>query len=137
MEMLYPIFGMILLSGAILITLAMTRIPLIIKNFGNLQRAKHSEELRPLLSPRHRYITDNYNHVFEQPTLFYAIVIYIYLVENTDALNIQLAWAYVCLRGIHSIVQITTNNVFIRATIFFAASFCLILMIAKELFSLF
>ena len=133
MEILYPMLGMIFLSSGVLVALAVTRIPLIIKHFGNLQGAKHSDELRPRLSPRLRNITDNYNHLFEQPTLFYAVIIYIYLMEHADTLHVQLAWGYVVLRGLHSLAQVTTNNVSLRAPIFVAASFCLIVMVLREL----
>ena len=133
MEILYPMLGMILLSSSILVALAVTRIPLIIKHFGNLQGAKHSDELRPRLPSRLRNITDNYNHLFEQPTLFYALIIYIYLMEHADTSHVQLAWGYVVLRGLHSVTQVTTNNVSIRAPVFVAASLCLIVMVVREL----
>jgi len=133
MEILYPMLAMILLSSSILVALAVTRIPLIIKHFGNLQGAKHSDELRPRLPSRLRNITDNYNHLFEQPTLFYALIIYIYLMEHADTSHVQLAWGYVGLRGLHSVTQVTTNNVSIRAPVFVAASLCLIVMVVREL----
>ena len=133
MEILYPMLAMILLSSSILVALAVTRIPLIIKHFGNLQGAKHSDELRPRLPSRLRNITDNYNHLFEQPTLFYALIIYIYLMEHADTSHVQLAWGYVVLRGLHSVTQVTTNNVSIRAPVFVAASLCLIVMVVREL----
>ena len=133
MEILYPMLAMILLSSSIIVALAVTRIPLIIKHFGNLQGAKHSDEDRPRLPSRLRNITDNYNHLFEQPTLFYALIIYIYLMEHSDTLHIQLAWGYVALRGMHSLAQVTTNNVSIRAPVFVVASLCLIIMVVREL----
>ena len=133
MEILYPMLAMILLSSSIIVALAVTRIPLIIKHFGNLQGAKHSDELRPRLPSRLRNITDNYNHLFEQPTLFYALIIYIYLMEHADTSHVQLAWGYVVLRGLHSVTQVTTNNVSIRAPVFVAASLCLIVMVVREL----
>lgn len=58
--------------------LGVSRYPPIIQNFGNLQFAKHSEDLRPKLLNWMRYIIDNHNHLFEQPTLFYALIIYIF-----------------------------------------------------------
>ena len=133
MEILSPMLGMILLSSTILVALAVTRIPLIIKHFGSLQGAKHSDELRPRLPSRLRNITDNYNHLFEQPTLFYALIIYIYLMEHADTSHVQLAWGYVVLRGLHSVTQVTNNNVSIRAPVFVAASLCLIVMVVREL----
>ena len=78
-------------------------------------------------------ICDNYNHIFEQPTLFYAITIYIFLIGNTDTANIFLAWLYVVTRIIHSAIQITVNNVLWRATILGIGSLILVLMILKEI----
>jgi len=84
-----------------------------------------------------RYITDNYNHFFEQPTLFYAIVIYIYLVKNTDDLHVQLAWGYVILGVLHSAIRLTTNNVSCPVLAFILSSFCLLAVITRELIAVF
>ncbi|MCH1488324.1 MAG: MAPEG family protein, partial [Pseudomonadales bacterium] len=118
MEILYPMFAVIALSGLLFLFLAATRIPLIIKNFGHLQHSKHSEDLRPRLPAFARNVTDNYNHLFEQPTVFYALVTYIYLVQHVDAVHVYLAWAYVASRVIHSAIQITSNNVSYRVLAF-------------------
>ena len=132
MEILYPMFAVIALSGLSFLFLAVTRIPLIIKNFGHLQHSKHSEDLRPRLPPFARNVTDNYNHLFEQPTVFYALVTYIYLMQHVDAMHVYLAWAYVVARVIHSAIQITSNNVSYRVLAFMASAICLITMIVKE-----
>ena len=84
MEILYPMFVVILLSGVLFLIMAGTRVPSILKHFGNLQAAKHSDDLRPNLPDLGRNITDNYNHLFEQPTLFYALVTYIFLMNHID-----------------------------------------------------
>ena len=132
MDILFPMLGMIAWSGLVLLILLCQRIPAVIKNWGGLQSAMHSDELRPNLPHRMRYVTDNYNHLFEQPTLFYAVVIYIYLSGHSDQANIILAWAYVALRVIHSLIQITVNNVSWRAAVFAVSAFCLLGMIARE-----
>ena len=132
MEILHPMFGMIALSGVIALQLLLSRAPLIIKYWGNLQAAKHSDAARPNLPERMRYITDNYNHIFEQPTLFYAVVVYIFLVNHTGETHIALAWSYVGLRVIHSIIQLTINNVTWRGCIFAVSTMLLVSMIVKE-----
>ena len=132
MDILFPMLGMIAWSGLVLLILLCQRIPAVIKNWGGLQSAMHSDELRPNLPHRMRYVTDNYNHLFEQPTLFYAVVIYIYLSGHSDQANMILAWAYVALRVIHSLIQITVNNVSWRAAVFAVSAFCLLGMIARE-----
>ena len=111
MSILNPMLAMMTWSGLIVAILLMTRVPVVIKQWGNLQFAKHSDELRPKMSEKFRYITDNYNHIFEQPTLFYAVLIYIQLAGTANQTNISLAWAYVFLRVIHSSIQLTSNNV--------------------------
>ena len=62
----------------------------------------------------------------EQPTLFYAIVFALVLMHFDAAINVYLAWGYVGLRVLHSIVQATVNVVRIRFVIFLLATLCLI-----------
>ena len=133
MAILYPMFLVITLSGILFLLLAATRLPSIIKYFGKLQAAKHSEDLRPNLPTAARNITDNYNHLFEQPTLFYALVTYIYLMQHVDTIHLYLAWFYAALRIAHSVIQITSNNVSYRALVFIGSGACLMFMIAKEI----
>ena len=132
MQILYPMFGMITLSGVIAACLVASRLPVVVKHWGNLQQAKHADTIRPHLPTRMRSITDNYNHVFEQPTLFYAVTVYLFLIQHTDTAHIILAWAYVGLRALHSVIQLTSNDVSWRATCFAVSTCCLIVMIARE-----
>ena len=124
--------AMLAWSGLIVAILLLTRIPVVIKQWGNLQFAKHSDELRPKMSEKFRYVTDNYNHIFEQPTLFYAVLIYTQLVDTATQTNISLAWAYVSLRVVHSSIQLTSNNVSWRAASFATSSLILIAIISME-----
>jgi hypothetical protein len=69
----------------------------------------------------------NYNHLMEQPTLFYAIAIALALIGGGDIwINVWLAWAYVGLRILHSLIQAITNVVRWRFLVFSLASFCLL-----------
>ena len=70
MNILHPMLGMIALSGLLILVLLASRLAPIIKYWGDLQFAEHSEDLRPQLPRPLRLITENYNHIFEQPTLF-------------------------------------------------------------------
>ena len=76
-------------------------------------------------------ITDNYNHIFEQPTLFYAVLIYIQLADTANQTNLSLAWAYVFLT-VHSSIQLTSNNVSWRAASFATSSLILMVIISME-----
>lgn len=68
----------------------------------------------------------NYNHLMEQPTIFYAIALTVAMMGMGHGINLWLAWGYVGFRVAHSIVQSTVNIVPIRFTIFFLATFCLV-----------
>jgi hypothetical protein len=62
----------------------------------------------------------------EQPTVFYAICIVLHLAGWGGGLNATLAWTYVVLRIIHSIVQATWNKITVRFTLFILSSLVLI-----------
>jgi hypothetical protein len=68
----------------------------------------------------------NYNHLMEQPTLFYAISLTLALLGHGGGINLALAWGYVAFRVAHSLVQATVNVVTIRLLFFALASFCLL-----------
>ena len=134
MNILYPMLGMIALSGLLVIALLASRLPSIVKYWGKLQFGEHAEELRPNLPRSLRLITENHNHIFEQPTLFFATCAYIHMAAQNDETHVGLAWAYVGFRFLHSIIQVTVNNVTIRVVCFICASACLLAMILKEVF---
>ena len=68
----------------------------------------------------------NYNHLMEQPTIFYAIALTLALMNFGSGINYWLAWGYVGLRMVHSLIQCTANVVRYRLAIFALASLCLI-----------
>ena len=94
------------------------------------QTAAHTKNLKGLLPPWTERVADNYNHLFEQPVVFYAIALSIAVINNIEPLMIQLAWTYVALRVLHSIVQITFNFVPLRFTLFVTSWLILGYMIA-------
>ena len=68
----------------------------------------------------------NYNHLMEQPTIFYAIALTLALLGFGGGINLYLAWGYVAFRVIHSLIQATANVVLYRFVAFNLASFCLL-----------
>ena len=97
------------------------------------QTAAHTKNLKGLLPPWTERVADNYNHLFEQPVVFYVITLSIAVLNNIEPLMIQLAWAYVVLRVLHSIVQITFNFVPLRFTLFVTSWLILGYMIASTI----
>jgi len=68
----------------------------------------------------------NYNHLMEQPTIFYAVAIVIALTGTGNGVNAWLAWGYAGLRIVHSLVQATVNKVGPRFVLFVASTLCLV-----------
>jgi hypothetical protein len=64
----------------------------------------------------------------EQPTLFYATAITLSLLGAGGGMNAMLAWIYVALRVVHSLVQALVNIVELRFAIFMAGSLVLLLL---------
>jgi hypothetical protein len=68
----------------------------------------------------------NYMHLVEQPTLFYAIALALAVGHAGGGYSLILAWAYVILRILHSLVQAILNIVAYRFLLFALSSFALI-----------
>lgn len=75
----------------------------------------------------------NYNHLMEQPTLFYAVALSLALLGDGHRLGLVFAWAYVGFRVAHSLVQVTSNVVRWRFYLFIAASACLAAMTIRAI----
>lgn len=73
-----------------------------------------------------RWKADNYNHLMEQPTVFYAIVLALALLGQGDGINVTLAWTYVGIRIVHSLLQALVNKIEVRFVLFFLSSLALI-----------
>jgi hypothetical protein len=85
-------------------------------------------DLKQVVPPAAQWPADNYNHLMEQPTLFYAISITLALMGQGDNLNVTIAWAYVVLRIAHSLVQATSNRIIVRFTLFMLATIPLLML---------
>lgn len=71
-----------------------------------------------------RWVADNYNHLLEQPTQFYAVALALAIIKagQDETAEVKLAWAYVALRVVHSLIQATSNNITRRFTVFAVSS---------------
>jgi len=79
----------------------------------------------------------NYNHLLEQPTLFYAVALLLMVIGGESRIAVQLAWGYVALRILHSVMQTTLNITRFRFLLFFAASLCLLALVVIALIHVF
>lgn len=78
---------------------------------------------------RASWVADNYNHLHEAPTVFYAVSIVLAIIGQGDNLNATIAWAYVALRIAHSLLQIFSNRVIVRFMLFALSTLALIMLV--------
>ena len=97
------------------------------------QSAAHVADLRGKLPPSSERVADNYNHLMEAPTVFYAVALGVVVMGAADPLHVACAWAYVGLRVIHSLVQATINRVALRFVLFSLSWVSLIVMIVRAI----
>ena len=78
---------------------------------------------------RASWVADNYNHLHEAPTVFFAVALVLAMIGQGDNLNATIAWAYVGLRIAHSLIQVTVNRVMIRFALFALSSLALMMLV--------
>src|SRR5688572_5179372 len=125
---LAPVVTLVAWSLIMLIWLYATRMPAMRKADPEaVKRAAHGGlGLSGIVPDRTEWPAHNYNHLMEQPTLFYAIAITLALLGAGGGISLMLAWAYVVLRIVHSLVQATANILGLRFLMFMLSSLCLI-----------
>lgn len=95
-----------------------TRLPAMLKaNMVLDPNAPRGEQMNQL-PPTVRWKADNYNHLMEAPTIFYAIAVTLALMGEGGGVNLVLAWSYVGLRVLHSLAQSLINNIKLRFALF-------------------
>jgi hypothetical protein len=124
--LLAPAMTLVLWTFVMWAWLYATRIPAMMRLKVAYDPRRPVEEFQARLPPEVRWKADNYNHLMEQPTLFYAVSLALALLGASDTWDSALAWAYVVLRIIHSLVQATVNRILLRFAIFMVASLALL-----------
>jgi hypothetical protein len=131
--MIGPVLALVAWTYVMWLWMYATRIPAIQR--ANVDMAELSRTGAKLaLPPEVSRIADNYNHLHEQPTIFYAVALAAQLGGAVDSLNVGLAWAYVALRVVHSLVQATRNVIPIRFAVFAAGSLVLLGLLVRTVF---
>ena len=95
-------------------------------NWGTIPRGSRGSNLDGKAPDEAQWPSHNYNHLMEQPTIFYAIALTLAMMDFGGGINLWLAWGYVVFRIVHSLVQCTVNIVAIRFPLFALASLCLL-----------
>jgi hypothetical protein len=114
-----------------------TRIPAILRMKMRMDPTLPRGEQMATLPAEVRWKADNYNHLFEQPTLFYAVAVVLALATRDAGTDAAIAWAYVALRVVHSVFQATVNKIEVRFALFMVSSLVLAALTARAALAVF
>ena len=108
-----PFFAMVLLTLIVWVYMYARRIPFIQRN-NLLQRRLDPSELARISPPAVSNPSDNLKNLFEIPTIFYALALYLYVTHSVDSTYLVAAWIFVLFRALHSLVHCTVNIILLR-----------------------
>ena len=75
--------------------------------------------------------SDNLKNLLELPTVFYAVVLYLYATHQVDGLYVVAAWAFFLFRVLHSVVHCTFNFIPLRFVLYVISAGALWFMVIK------
>jgi len=127
---LTPVLALIIWTFVMWFWMLGVRVPEMNKMVDDAQEFIKNPALKEKLSNKTKWSADNYNHLHEQPVVFYALMFYLHLSNITPDWMLYLAWGYVISRVIHSLVQATSNRLMLRFGVFCIGSFMLMAMAA-------
>lgn len=130
---LAPVIALVAWSMVMLLWMVSTRVPAIMKARMKMDPNLPAGQQMSTLPARVRWKADNYNHLMEQPTIFYAVALALALMGQGDGVNAILAWCYVGTRVIHSLVQALINKIELRFAVFVVSSAVLTVLIIRAM----
>jgi len=133
---LTPVLVLVAWTMVLWVWMYATRVPAMRAARIDPQEAVRHGSWEDRIPSRVRAVADNYNHLHEQPTIFYALMFFAVLTGGADPLSLTLAWAYVALRVVHSLIQATVNRVMWRFGVFSLGSIVLMVFTIRQLLRL-
>jgi hypothetical protein len=123
-----PAAVLVLWSLVVLLWMTATRFPAFAKagiNVANTPRGARYADVEKDMPARVNWVSHNYTHLMEQPTIFYAVVAILAIAGDTSDVSLYAAWGYVGLRIVHSLWQGLVNVVKVRVALFTLSTICL------------
>jgi hypothetical protein len=125
-----PFLTMMLLTLIVWFYMYSKRIPLIQKSKIDPNQLTAAELAR--ISPAAvSNPSDNLKNLFELPTLFYGLVLYLYVANKADEAYLIAAWVFTAFRVLHSAVHCTVNIVMLRFWLYCISASALWFMVVR------
>ena len=132
-EFLMPVLALIGWTLVMWVWLYATRLPAMTRAGIAPQDARFPGTYADRMPAHARSVADNYNHLHEQPTIFYALMFVLALTGGADTFALSLAWGYVLARVVHSLVQSTIYFVPLRFAVFALGTVLLATLVIRAL----
>jgi len=125
-----PFLAMMLLTLVVWIYMYVRRLSFIFSRRLDPKQMTPSELAR-LTPSRVSTPSDNLKNLFEMPTVFYAVVLYIYVTNKVDAVYVAAAWTFFLFRALHSVVHCTFNFIPLRFVLYVISAMAVWFMVVR------
>jgi hypothetical protein len=125
-----PLLAVMLLTMIVWFYMYSKRIPLIQKSKIDPNKLT-AAELARISPPSVSNPSDNLKNLFELPTLFYGVVLYLFIVNKVDETYLSAAWTFAGFRVLHSAVHCTVNIVLLRFWLYCISALALWFMVVR------
>ena len=129
-----PLLAVMLLTMIVWFYMYSKRIPLIQKSKIDPNKLT-AAELARISPPSVSNPSDNLKNLFELPTLFYGVVLYLFIVNKVDETYLSAAWIFAGFRVLHSAVHCTVNIVLLRFWLYCISALALWFMVVRAAWS--
>lgn len=125
-----PFLATMLLTLVVWVYMYGRRLPFIFSS-GLDSKQMTPQELARLSPPQVSNPSDNLKNLFEMPTVFYAIVLYLYATSQVDTPYVLAAWVFFVFRTLHSAVHCSFNFIPLRFVLYVISAGALWFMVAR------
>ena len=125
-----PFFGTMALTLAVWLYMYGRRLPFIFSS-GLDPKQMTPLKLARLSPPQVSNPSDNLKNLFELPTVFYAVVLYLFTTSQVDRVYVGSAWVFFLFRMLHSIVHCTFNLIPLRFSLYVISAGALWFMVLR------
>ncbi|PZO41538.1 MAG: hypothetical protein DCF19_09700 [Pseudanabaena frigida] len=127
-----PFFAMVFLTLLVWIYMYIRRINFISsKKIRPQELAANSAVLAQISPVSVSNPSDNFKNLFEMPIIFYALVLYLFITKQVDAVYVNAAWLFVAFRILHSAVHCTFNQILLRFYLYLVSAIALWFMVIR------
>jgi len=126
---LYPMLALAALTFCVLLVIPIARFRAAARGEVTARDFRYGES--PSVPGHVSLPNRNLMNLLEMPVLFYVACLAWYVTATADAAAVYIAWGYVALRAVHSVIHLTYNNVFHRLGAYALSNVVLIALWAR------